>query len=123
MAITRETLKSKKFEIPKERVELPEWGEGEYVWVYGLTAKEQNQHDASLMKPDWAGVSAQRAAIQKELLLVRCLRDDEGNQIFRMEDVPEIGNWPVSIFNRLHDVAIKLADGTTEANEEQAVKN
>ena len=123
MAITRDELKNKKFDMPKERVELPEWGEDQYVWVYGLTAKEQNQHDASLMKPDWTGVSAQRAAIQKELLLVRCLRDDDGHQIFRREDVKDIGNWPVGLCNRLHDVATRLNGGSTAAEDEEAVKN
>ncbi len=77
MASSRELLTGKKFESKRERVELPEFGDDEYVWVHGLTYREQGQHNASLMKPDWTGVSPARAAVQNEMMLVRCIRDDD----------------------------------------------
>lgn len=106
--------------VKSERVDLPEFGEGEYVMVHGLTAREHNRYQASLLNREF-GMDRRKVLEQKERLLVRCIRDDEGNRIFSDEDVESLGEWPTELQERLHDVALRMCGRIKE--DEDAVGN
>ena len=74
MSSLRERL-LKPLPVPTERVDLPEFGDGEFVVIHGMTAKEKNAHDSSLMNAKWSGVHKKKAATQKERLVIQCARD------------------------------------------------
>jgi len=106
--------------VKSERVDLPEFGEGEYVMIHGLTAREYNRYQASLLNREF-GMDRRKVLEQKERLLVRCICDDEGNRIFSDEDVEAMGDWPTEIQERVHDVALRLCGRGSE--DEDTVKN
>lgn len=114
MTIDRTTLLTP-LAIKKERVELPEFGEGQYVMVHGMTAREKTEHDAHSMNSKWDGVNKTRAKIQKERMVIHCCRDDEGTRLLTYEDIDAVGKWPADVLNRLFDVANRLSGGSTDS--------
>ena len=116
--LTREDL-SKPIAVGRETVPVPEFGEGKFVTVVGMTAREKNEHDAWVMKPKWDGVRPERAKKQKEHMIVRCLRDDNGKRIFSDDDLSVVQEWPADLANRIFDVANRLSGGASD----DAVKN
>ena len=114
MTISRELL-LKPLAIKREQVALPEFGEGAVVWVHGMTAREKTEHDSHAMNAKWDGVSKAKAKLQKERMIVTCMRDDDGAQILSFEDVEALGNWPADVLNRVFDVANKLSGGATDS--------
>ena len=90
---------------------MPEFGDGVYVYVYGLTSRERNEHESSLMNAKWTAVDRVKAVTQKERLIVRSVRDDAGNALFSMDDIDSISSWPAELTNRLFDVAESLNSG------------
>lgn len=121
MTITRDTLLTP-IAIQRERVDLPEFGEGEWVWVHGLTARELNIHRSQLMKADYSGVSREAASRQRERLAIRSMRDEHGGRILTDIDMEALGKWPSSILERIFDVANRL-NGVTDEADEPTVKN
>ena len=86
--------------VKTERVDMPEFGEGQYVVIHGCTAKQWNQYQNALMKSDWSGINAAKARTQRERLVVQCARDDNGQRIFTNDDIDTIGEWPAELLNR-----------------------
>ena len=122
MAISRETARNPP-PTPRERVELPEFGDGEYVWVHGMNARENNLHQASMWNKTWTAMDRSKIATQKERMVIACCRDDDGKHIFTDEDEAAIGLWPVAVLNRVFSVANRLSGGEKTVSDEQAVKN
>jgi len=122
VASVRDTL-LKPLLVGRERVAVPEFGDDEFVWCYGMTAREKNAHDANIMKKDWSGVDRGRALVQKQRMIVRCVKSDTGERIFSDEDVAALGEWPADLLNRVFDVCNKLSGGDTDSIGADAVKN
>jgi hypothetical protein len=120
MSLNREKLLSP-LAVKRERVELPEFGEGEFVFVHGMTAREKNNHDSSLMNAKWTGVDRVKVATSKERMIVKCVRDESGQPIFQPDDIDAISQWPADLANRVFDVANRLSGGATDM--EAAAKN
>ena len=97
--------------VKRELVELPEFGEGSSVYVYGLTAREKADYDASMMKPDMTAVDKRKAKEMKPRLIVAAVRDEGGKPIFTLDDVGAISAWPSAVLERVHDVAHRLCNG------------
>ena len=119
MASTRETLLQPR-PVPTRRVDLPEFGDGEYVVCHGMTAREKNVHEVKAWKADFTGLNAAAMVTQKLRQVAFCVRDDEGQRIFSDEDTSALGKWPASVFERVFDVCADLCGG--DANKD-AVKN
>ena len=123
MSANRETLLTP-LKVKVERVPVPEFGQDEYVMCHGLTAREKNTHDSCLMKRDWSGIDRGKAITQKERLIIRCVRDDEGQKIFTDQDIDAISNWPADLLNRVFDKCSDLCGGdATEDETQSAAKN
>lgn len=117
-ALTREQL-TIALPVKREYVELPEFGEGSYVYVYGLTAREKASYEASLMKADMTGADKRKAVEMKQRLIVATVRDDDGKAIFTEDDIPAIGAWPSAVLERVHDVAHRLSNGKSVEEQEK----
>jgi hypothetical protein len=94
--------------VSREEVSMPEWGEGVTVWVYGWTAKEKNEHDASALNKECTGVSRTKLKTQKERTVIGCVRDESGGRIFSADDVKVIAEWPAHIVERIVDVSDRM---------------
>jgi len=126
MAISRDRLRQG-LPVKIERVPLEEFGAGEHVFIHGMTAKEKNAHDARIWNADFDGINTGMVKIQKQCMLIQCLRDEHGQRILQGEDVEALGEWPADTFNNLFDECNKLCGGTgdsmTKDSLELAAKN
>lgn len=94
--------------IKREEVAMPEFGDGQTLWVYGLSAGEKAEHDSSMMNKEWTGVSRTRAKAQKGRMVIASARDESGGRIFSADDLKVIAEWPSEVVERIVKVADKL---------------
>ena len=107
MSIDRELFK-KGPGLVREKVPLPEYGDGEYVWVHTLTALEYRRLVASMRA---AGDSA--SDLDNGLAIAECCRDDDGNRLYGPEDAGDLLELPNPIVQRLVEVIWRLNEPTT----------
>ena len=94
-------------DLPKERVEVPEWGEGAYVFVRSLTAEERDNWESSLI----VGEGDQRKFDQSNVrarLVVRCLCNEKGDRLFADEQAGMLGKKSAKVVARLFDAAQRM---------------
>ena len=100
-------------DLPREKVFVPEWADGDesaYVIVRALTAKEQDDFDRLIFKGtmnegetpeiDTSNYRAKRA--------IFCLCDDEGQSLFTLEDLPALSGKSAKAMQRVLEVDQKL---------------
>ena len=119
MSLDRAAL-LKPIERKTEKVELPEFGKGAFVYVAGMNAREKNAHDSALMNRKFDGLDPVKVKTQKERMVICCVRDKAGKKVFQPQDVEALGNWPSDTLNRVFDVANRLSGGGADQN---SVKN
>lgn len=120
-ALSRETA-LKADDLPRERVDVPEWGEGAYVYVRPLTATERDSWEmyAVEMRGRWKSESVFPGL--RASLIVRCAVDDDGNRIFLDTDVDQLGDKSGKALDRIWEVATRL-NGMTAKDVEDLKKN
>lgn len=107
--------------VPVEKVLLPELGDGAYVNVHGMTAKERGVFERQFQTK--AGKTNQRRTQEvRERLIVACCRDDNGQPIFTDDDVEVIGNQQAAMCERIVNVAMTIC-GMRDADIEDLAKN
>ena len=106
-------------DLPSETVPCPEWG-GE-VSIRGMTGSERDAFEQSLFIGD-ADSKRFSADNVRAKLLVRCIVDENGERIFKDEDVEALGRRSAQVLDRLYDVAQRLS-GIGKKDLESAVKN
>lgn len=109
--LKREQLTAKR-PVPRERVELPELGQGVYVWVHGFTARERERFLAK-----FRGKNANNTELQESFdarRAVEACRDDDGNQVFSEADIQPLMDQPSGLINRLADAWIRMDTGETQ---------
>lgn len=104
--VTRELFLSPS-KVPTERVPLPEFGEGAYINVHGMTAKARGQFEQQFQTKG-GKQSARRLQEVRQRLLVACCRDDEGNPVFTPDDIDAIGEQSSAVVERIVNVAMRL---------------
>lgn len=105
-------------DLPRERVDVPEWGAGAYVFVRGMTGTEKDSWEKHVLE--------RRAALGCEnvfpgiraSVVVRCAVDDEGNRIFTDADVELVGAKNGKAIDRIFEKASRLSGITPEDIEE-----
>lgn len=120
-ALTKDVL-FKADDLPRERVDVPEWGEGAYVFVRPLTASERDSWEmyAIEMRGRWKSDSVFPGL--RASLIVRCAVDDDGKRIFDDLDVDQLGDKSGKALDRLWEVATRL-NGMTAQDVEDLKKN
>lgn len=109
-------------DLPRERIELPEWGADAYVFVRGLTGTERDSWECYCLAQRKAAGSDNGFPGLRGSLLVRCLVDDDGNRIFDDGDVEALGGKSGKALDRLWEAAVRLS-GIGKDDVEQLKKN
>lgn len=105
-------------DLPRERVDVPEWGAGAYVFVRGMTGTEKDSWEKHVIE--------RRASLGCEnvfpgiraSVVVRCAVDDDGGRIFTDADVELVGAKNGKAIDRIFDKASRLSGITPEDIEE-----
>lgn len=111
-AISAEALRAG---APVRTVKVELW-EGQYAYIKGMTAKEKNDFDASMMLKDFSGLNRRNVKRQKQLLICRCLTDESGTRLLTDDDVESVSKWPADIANRVFDLANGLCGGSSDSD-------
>jgi len=94
--------------LPRERVDTPELGAGEYVNVQGMSGTMRDAWEKSLV----VGRGKRRDVNTENVrakLAVQCLVDDAGVRLFEDNDVAALGALRVDVLNRIFEVAQRLS--------------
>lgn len=106
-AITRAEILAAK-DLKRERVDVPDWGDGAYVFVRTLMAWEKDHVDEVAWRRN--GASTERNFDNyRALFLTYALVDDSGAQIFApIEDAKALGEKSSAVLQVLWDAAVRL---------------
>jgi hypothetical protein len=101
-----------------EEVNVPEWGG--VVLVRGMTGRERDAFEVSLMTPGRGGKRVMDPANVRAKVVVRCVVDDDGERLFTDADVVEVGGKSAAALERLYAVAARLSGLSDEDQETMA---
>lgn len=108
-------------DIETEEVTVPEWpgddGEPGTVLVRGLTARERDAFEESMYVQHGKKIIRDTANIRAKLV-IRCVVDDDGNPLFGVADIADLGEKSGAALDRLWDVASRLSRMSEEDIEE-----
>jgi len=107
-------------DVVSELVEVPEWGGS--VWVYGLTAKERDAFEETMITTGKGRNTKRNLANLRARLCARCIRNENGKRIFKGEDIEKLGEKSGKAINRVFEVAQRLS-GMTDDDVEELVGN
>ena len=88
-----------------EEVDVPEWGGS--VLVRGMTGRERDAFEVSLMQPGRGGRKVLDPANVRAKLVARCVVDDDGGRLFTDADVAELGGKSAAAVDRVYAVAAR----------------
>lgn len=118
VALSREAiLQADDIEIRK--VEIPEWGG--YVYVRGMTGKERDDYEASLVKQRGRDTQVNMRNARAKLVVL-CAVDEQGNKLFSESDIAKISRKSAKAIDRIFAVARELS-GITEDDMEELTEN
>lgn len=106
-------------DLPREEVEVPEWGGT--VYVRSLTAEEKDQFEMIFLGEEGKAKSRKDALRNIRARLVALTSCDEGgNRLFTEEDIPALGKKNARAIDRIFTVAQKLCGMRNEDVKELA---
>lgn len=100
-------------DIHPQKVEMPEWGG--CVFVRGLTARERDAFESSIVSVDKNGERKVDARNVRARLVALGVCDESGQPIFTANDVAELGKKSALALERLFDT-IRHLSGMTDAD-------
>jgi len=112
-AITRDAALESK-DLPRERVDVPEWGEGAYLFVRGMTGTEKDAWECYCLKQREAFHSENGFPGIRASVVVRCAVDDDGNRIFTDADLDIVGAKNGKALDRIWTIAVKRSGITPD---------
>jgi hypothetical protein len=99
-----------------EEVDVPEWGGT--VLVRGMTGRERDAFEMSMLQPGRGGRRTIDPANVRAKLVARCVVDDDGNRLFSDADVAELGGKSAAAVDRVYAVAARLSGMGAEDQED-----
>lgn len=99
-----------------ESVDVPEWG-GE-VLVRALSGTERDSYEQSLVQLRKGGDAVPKLDNLRAKLVARTVVDEEGNLLFRREDVNALGQKSAVALERVYNKAIELSGMGDSADED-----
>jgi hypothetical protein len=108
-----------KADVQIRELYIPEWGT--WIRVRGLTGKERDDYETSIM----VGKGKSRDVNMRNLrakLVVRAVIDQQGARLFTDADVEALGEKNAAALERIFDVARELS-GLSEQDTEELLKN
>ena len=88
------------------------------VLVRGMTGKERDAFEVSLMTPGRGGRREVNTVNVRAKLVVRCVVDEDGNRVLTDADAADLGETPAAAINRLYEVAARLSGMGDQEQEE-----
>jgi len=116
-----EFLNSPAMDRQKVDVPVPELGEGKVIPVWGMTPRERTEWEDKQSRLPKDKRAAQKSEI-RERILVECCRNDDGVQLFTIDQISKLGQRRGDVVERLVNVALELS-GFTGKDLEYIVKN
>ena len=108
-------------DLPRELIEVPEWGGS--VYIRCLTAAERDAWEASVVNLEAKGKQPKTDLRNlRAKLVVRCACDEEGKRIFEDADIDALGGKSAAALDRLYSVAARLSK-ITKSDEEELLGN
>ena len=102
-------------DLPREFVEVPEWGGG--VWVYGLSGTMRDAYELMVIgKADSDRTVNLRNFRARFCALV--MRGEDGNQLFSDKEAHELGKKYGKVLDRIKDIGERLSGIGAEEVEE-----
>jgi hypothetical protein len=106
-------------DLPRQVVEVPEWGGS--VMVRGLTGSERDKFEASVLVKKGKDYDVKLADLRARLVVLSVI-DEAGTRLFDDNDVAELGKKSASALNRVFEAAQRLS-GLTDQDIEELEKN
>jgi hypothetical protein len=106
-------------DLVTEDVEVPEWGGT--VSVRGLTGRERDEFEASIMERRGKRMVPNVANVRGKLV-ARCVLDEDGNRLFLDSDAEALGGKSAGAVNKIYEVAARLS-GMTDEDVDELVEN
>jgi hypothetical protein len=103
-ALDRNSLLAAKIDLPREVVELPEFGGS--LTIVGMTGKEQTALYKKSYKDGKKGEIDEDTFTAK--LITQCVRDKDGNRLLEDSEFGLVLQWPGPIFNRIAQAALRV---------------
>ena len=114
-------------DLPRELVEVPEWGGS--VYVRGLTAMERSEFENLMLGLENKRIKVGKSddmTIQMDMRVLRvrlsalCMVDEKGNRLFGDDEVEALGRKSADALNRIFVVAQRLSGMTSDDVEDAA---
>jgi hypothetical protein len=118
MALSRDDILNAD-DLETREVDVPEWGGS--VLVRGLTGRERDAYETSLTTERQTKAGVQRGVDLDNVrakLIARCVVDEDGQRLFKDQDIAALGAKSAVALNRVYDVALELSGLTDESQEE-----
>jgi hypothetical protein len=90
-----------------EEVNVPEWGGT--VLVRGMTGRERDAFEVSMMTPGRGGRREVNPVNVRAKLVARCVVDDDGNRLFTDADAADLGERSAAAIDRVYAAAARLS--------------
>lgn len=103
MALSRSQILSKKENLPRQEVNIPEW-EGS-VWVRSLTVGERDSIDGEF---NAARVKGKTPDNLRARMLIKGCCDESGKALFTEADIAEVNGLPATILEKIFDAILKI---------------
>lgn len=109
-------------DLPRELVEVPEWGGS--LYVYSMTGTERDAFEDSTTEIRQVGrgkpTVKHRFDNIRAKMCARCIKDEDGVRLFTEEDVEALGRKSAKALDRVFAVAQRLNGFSQEDLEELA---
>ena len=120
MGLTRDQLLQPRA-LPRESVPMPEWGEGEEVWVRTISGTERDAFEQASIEVRGKSREANLRNIRARLCVL-CMCDEQGKRILEDKDAEAFGAQPAPVLDRVFEVAQRL-NGLGAKDVEALAKN
>jgi hypothetical protein len=104
----------------KKDVPVPELGPGMVIPIWGMTPRERTAFDDKQSQLTEKQRDKHKATI-RERILIECCRNDDGVQLFTLDQIEAIGKRRGDVVERLVNVALDLS-GYSEQDIEKLAK-
>ena len=105
----------------KKDVPVPELGAGMVIPVWGMTPRERSAWEDKQTQLNEKQRAKHKLQV-RERILVECCRNDDGVQLFTVDQIEQLGTRRGDVIERLVNVALDLS-GFSEQDIEKIAKN
>ncbi len=106
-------------DLPREMVEVPEWGGR--LWVRSMTGLERDAYEASLLQGGEKDQAARMKNLRARLVALTAV-NEKGERLFAETDVPALGAKSAKALNRVADASLRM-NGIGAADVEELAGN